>query len=553
MAIEKLNKVLYTEQDFTSAVNGVKGYLQTNYPTEFNDYVNSNLGQALIDIIAYAHQNLSWYLNRKVTDLYFPTAVTPNSISKLARMLGYKAQGASPSIAGLSVTLTDGPYSFPVQITKGFQFQGPNALIFEYRQNTPVTFAPGDTVHALDVEQGYTVINNFVSNGENNQVFRLVSVPEGKFVSVSSFEVRVDGVLWTEYPVIPFENVDAFESNILAYPPTIKFGDGVQGNVPVNGAGIEVKYFVTDGFRGRVQSQTITDPVNSLVVQFQDIPLQITQSLPSAGGDDPEDIRSITVNAPKFQRTQDRAITKGDYDYLTNLFPNVAKGDAQIIRSVSGDITINSVYSLLEDELAKLFGVSGCSVSGGEMVSGVAGTVSGYLGILYDYLDETLVDTCNSNTVQVSILSKDYARNYVSPSQTTINSLKAYLDQRKDVVHTVKVVDGISRVIPADVIVEVKASVNAIEDDVVAAIEDLLIKSDVPPLGILIEREFNKSLYLWEINKTIRDNIVDRDIDYINVMITGPIQYLDEAGNLICPDGYVIQKGTVLIKKLPRF
>lgn len=555
MAVDALNKVSYVDQEFSTAVTQIQNFLATNYADEFNDYIATNIGQALIDIIAYSEQSLMWYMNRRVTDLYFPTAVTPNSISKIARMLGYKSKGATSAQVNINITLPKGPYTFPVTINPGFQFKGPNNTIWEYRNTVPVVFAPGSVSGTLQVDQGYTVINNFVSNGQNNQFFKLLSVPTGKYVKFDSLMIKVDGVEWLEEDVIPFSGTDNYESNLVAFPPFVKFGDGVQGNVPPTGSGIEVTYVVTDGFRGRITSGGIKDPVNALIAQFQTIPLVITQPLASVGGDDPEDIRSITVNAPLFQRTQDRAITKSDYDFLSNQFANVARADAIILRGVSGDVTIQSIYSYFRQQIGLLQNVSGCTVSGGDYVSSTAIGVSGYLDVLYDYLDETISDSCRANTVQVSVLGKDSGRKYVDPLSSTLTQLKAHLDERKDVTHYVVTVSGMSKVVEANITIEVRADKNANEDDVVQGISDALIKSDVAPLGILIERDYNKSLYVWEINNAIRDTVVDADahIDFLNIKINGPTQYLDSGGNLVIPNGFVIQHGTLTITRIARF
>lgn len=766
-----LNKINYVDQDFSTAVTKIRNYLNTTYPDEFNDYVDANIGVALIDIIAYAEQNLLWYLNRKITDLYFPTAVTPRSISKLARLLGYKSAAATAAQVLVNITLPDGPYTFPVSITQNFQFQGPNNTIWEYRGATPVTFAPGETVkNDVELRQGQTVTNTFVSTGETSQFFELLSVPSGKFVEGASVEVTVDGEPWTEQPVIPFNTENNYETNLLAFPPIVRFGDGVQGAIPAVGAGIDVTYAITDGFRGRIVSQSITDPVVGLIAQFQDIPITIDQPSGSVGGDDPEDIRSIAVNAPLFQRTQDRAITKGDYDFLSNQFENVAKADAQIIRGVSGDIafneTINNIIldvsgvadGIVDESVAALSGVNAAvsgivdstssfvedakniidpyvnSISGktdnieattnsqiatmrtdigvdydaatsalfdidvesqtlidtvgtvvdiknasigevlddietavagdpleptvdalvaivrsklvemksettaattasygtidgktddvvtelnailteveslsGEIeaatltdreciasdlgqicvgissaasgyedsitgyletiVSGVAeinqiffdqtsgfvDRISGYLDELLDHANEHLSSSCDANLVQVKVLAKDAARRYVAPLQSTLDSLKAYLEERKDVTHTVSTVEGTVDVVDAVVEIEARVSENALEDQVIANIKDALDKSDEEPLGILVEREFDQPLYIWEIDGAIRERISEEDIVFINIKIVGPSEYLDDDGNLVPPTGSVIQVGSVTVTALPRF
>jgi hypothetical protein len=182
--------------------------------------------------------------------------------------------------------------------------------------------------------------------------------------------------------------------------------------------------------------------------------------------------------------------------------------------------------------------------------SGYSLSASGSLLGITDYLDDAVSDGCKSNTVQVSILGKDISRRYVDPSATTIMDLKTYLDQRKDITHNVVVVTGINRVINADVLIEVKLTDTADEDTVIQKIKDSLDKSTTTPFGILVERDFNKSLYVDEVYRTCRAVVADFEVSYLNSIINGPVQYLDARGNLICPEGFVIQTGTILIKKI---
>lgn len=555
MALADLNKVLYVDADFNTAVDNIQSFLDTEYPDEFNDYVNANIGQALIDIIAYAEQNLMWYLNRKVTDLYMSTAVTPNAVSKIARNLGYKPASATYSEVPITMTLKKGPYNFAVTINKGQQFRGPNGTTWEYRGDSPIVFAPGDTTKTFTVGEGTTVTSTFVSTGINNQVFSLRAVPTTKFVASAGFTVLVNGVEWDEYPIIPYQPISAYETNLLSTPPFVKFGDTVQGSVPPQGNNIQITFVITSGFKGRILGGGITEPIGNIVANSQAIPVTISQPGNSVGGDDPEDLRSIAVNAPAFQSTQDRAITKADYDFITNTFTNVAKGNTQVITSVSGDVVVQSLYELFRQQLS-ILKTSNCVLGpGGSQgtVSGAADTVSGYLDTLYDHMDNTFSDGCSANLVQVTVLSKDANRKYISPLQATLDSLKAYLEDRKDVTHALSVVDGTAHVLNADLVIDIKVGNNAVEDDVVQAVSDALIKSDSTPYGLLVDREFNLPLYIWDIDGAIKAAVTTGQIVYANITIAGPTDFLDDKGNLVPPIGYVIQAGTLTINKLPRF
>ena len=680
-----INKVQYVESDFATVVDSQREFINTNYPEDFNDYVNQQMAMALVDLIAYSHHTLKWYMNRRATDLYFPTAITPNAVAKISRMLGYKPRGATAAIATIQVTLSEGPYTFPIRITKGFQFNGPNDLIFEYRGDEPIIFAAGETVKTFDVKEGYSVVENHISTGDENQIFQLVNTPATRYVAQDDIVVNVNSIPWAEYDFIPYEIVQAFETDLISIPPEVKFGDGIQGSIPPNGQAIEINYFVTKGLDGRISSQSITEPTASLVVNSTDIPLTITQPDGSFGGENPETLAEIVNNAPRFQSTQDRAITKNDYDFLSNNYENIARADAQIIRTVSSDVTVNSIIDDINNDLQQMInlvnGVSGYGLVSGETekarveletinttvtgftqvqenitgfmtevlgnmsttidtvdtsmidiinhatsgcptvsgqiialaqsvtgytddldqgiadletvydsvsglgsvsgyvetietsvdavsgylyvidelaadvepvfeVSGLAENVSGYTQDMYDYLDTILSDGCRANTVQVSVLGKDASRKFVAPSETTITDLKDYLEERKDAVHTVVVVAGTERVVDANLTIEVLPTPEADVDDVINRIQDVLTKSDEEPLGLLVERNFNESLYKSDIHAAIQGVIEDFEVEYLNVIIDGPAEYLDSRGNLVIPTGFVIQTGTVNVNKL---
>lgn len=410
VGVTELNKVQYSNQDFETNVEEIKEFIRKNYADEFNDYTNSSLGMALVDIMAYVGQNLSWYMNRKITDMYLPTARTPNTVSKMARTLGYKPEGARSAQVNLGVTLKNGPYAFQITLEKPFAFKGPNGLQFEYRNNVAIVFNAGEVYKTFDVNEGQSAVDNFVGNGETNQIFYLRRVTAGKYIEEGSIVVKIGGIPWTEYPIIPFEKITAFEANILSTPPFIKFGDGIQGQIPANGVGIEVSYVICNGFNGRIAKESITGPLNPLNVNFTEIGLLISQPSASIGGDNPEDLRSITINAPAFQKSQDRAITKTDYDYLANTYPNVAKANAQVIRTIDQDYNIQQFLSYMNTYILNLKNADRYLLPRPQIQNLV--------------FSENLFD---QNTVTVNINSNIYTQSFVTDNITTLNTFASLL------------------------------------------------------------------------------------------------------------------------------
>ena len=93
----------------------------------------------------------------------------------------------------------------------------------------------------------------------------------------------------------------------------IKFGDGLFGKKPINGASINVDYIVTNGSDGNgVENFVLSDnigPGNGGEATASDITV-ITSSIQGANQ---ESIENIRFNAPRYYATQQRAVSVDDY------------------------------------------------------------------------------------------------------------------------------------------------------------------------------------------------------------------------------------------------
>jgi hypothetical protein len=159
-------------------------------------------------------------------------------------------------------------------------------------------------------------------------------------------------------------------------------------------------------------------------------------------------------------------------------------------------------------------------------VSSIGDSIKTNMNTLYDYLEKALSDGCRANTVIVSILSKNADKKYAAPTQSIMDDLWQYLDARKDIVHYVEVASGIDKVIDVNISVEVLVDANAIEDEIVNKIERALLRSDASPYGLLVERDFNVSLYVSDVFREIKKYVTDDEIDHLNVVISGPAKHV---------------------------
>jgi hypothetical protein len=346
--ILSLNRVSYSGLDFDTIEDDLRTQLQIKFAATFNDFSVSSLGIVLIDIVSFGLDTLSFYLDRRATDTYLATARTRRSVALLTRQLGYKMSGAVAASTNLQVG-TSQLYAFPIPIPKGFQFYGPNQIFFETAQAVTI---PANTLSPVTVPvyQGQTITENFVSDGSANQVFRITRVPTGASIVQGSVAVTVNGSPFSESDFISFDATDQFEIGYNDTPPTIRFGDGVAGNIPTNNASIVVTYVATLGASGMVLSNTITSPVSPLVVLFTQINLAITNPANTIGGSDLEDLDHAKTFAPLVFKSRRVAVTQGDYQalagsYVDPLFGRVAVAEAISARSASSDVELQNLLN----------------------------------------------------------------------------------------------------------------------------------------------------------------------------------------------------------------
>ena len=95
--------------DFESLRTALLNHVQTNYPEDFNDFINSSEYVALIDMMAFIGQNLAFRSDLNLRETFLETAEVRGNVLSIARQLGYKPyrnSGASSflRISALSTT-----------------------------------------------------------------------------------------------------------------------------------------------------------------------------------------------------------------------------------------------------------------------------------------------------------------------------------------------------------------------------------------------------------------------------------------------------------------
>jgi len=93
----------FSSYDFPTLRRTMIDYLRKNYPEDFNDYIESSEYLALIDLIAFLGQSLSYRVDLNARENFIETAEKKESVLRLARLVGYNASRNTPATGLLKI------------------------------------------------------------------------------------------------------------------------------------------------------------------------------------------------------------------------------------------------------------------------------------------------------------------------------------------------------------------------------------------------------------------------------------------------------------------
>lgn len=114
VAYKAFSQVDFQAYDFDTIKDALVDYVRTNFPENFNDYIESSEFVAIIEMLAFLSQSLAFRMDINSRENFLETAERRDSVFKLARMLGYNPRRNVPASGLLKIdavrtteTLTD--------------------------------------------------------------------------------------------------------------------------------------------------------------------------------------------------------------------------------------------------------------------------------------------------------------------------------------------------------------------------------------------------------------------------------------------------------------
>ena len=282
--------------DYNSIRQELINRVKVHFP-DWTDTQDSNNMLVLIEMFAGTLEQTIVYVNRQARECFLHLAQDPNNVEAHARGLGYVPQFQTPSTVQAMIRASknlDGSSVIPA----GTKFATAMDNVF-YETTTSFTFPAGSASYGpVTLAQQETWPINGQGTGSANQRLSLTKTP----VMPTSVDLYVNGVQWTR--VDHFVDSDSQSTHFkvtvdLNGYATVLFGDGVNGQVPTQGAAFGGTYKTGGGKAGAIAPNQLGRCVSEILDSFTGLPISLSAAndTPAVPGADKETVDQIRVRA----------------------------------------------------------------------------------------------------------------------------------------------------------------------------------------------------------------------------------------------------------------
>ena len=126
----KIKKQDYLKRDFSTIRLDIENILKVYFPKQWQDFNVTSAGMALVDLLAYVSDLLSYYTDKRFNELFLDGVSETSSAYRIAKTLGYKVPGVrgSSTLVNVSIrvpALSTGPDEQYLPIFRpGVRFEG---------------------------------------------------------------------------------------------------------------------------------------------------------------------------------------------------------------------------------------------------------------------------------------------------------------------------------------------------------------------------------------------------------------------------------------------
>lgn len=323
------------ELDFNSIKTNLKNFLRSQ--SEFQDFDFEGSGMSvLLDLLAYNTHYMGYYLNMVGNESFLDTAQLRESIISISKLMNYVPRSSQGATTKINLVVTPAPGSedtsaLALTLDKytrllGADINGINYPFVTLYSNTSIKTNGSFVFANVNIKQGEVITRQYEMDSQNTR--RRFKIPSAN-ADISTLQVSVQESSTNTYTTVYslYDDVTLVQGNTAAYfveedtdlNYVVYFGDDIIGKKPKIGNIINLTYLDTVGeAANNIANFSFTDKIGGKYSSN----VIVTATSPTFGASKKETIEEVRFRAPYHYTTQNRAVTKGDYETLiTKDFP----------------------------------------------------------------------------------------------------------------------------------------------------------------------------------------------------------------------------------------
>lgn len=315
----------YTDKDFDSIKLRLRNLVRSVFP-EWTDFNVADFGNILLELFAQVGDILGFYQDNQARQSRITTATQRKALLGLVKLISYTPATATPATADLLITLPAAPAGDAVFPIGSFVRTEDSLNPARYQLLETVTIAAGASPATITVsaENSESKDQVFATTGLPNQAFLLSSTPfiDGSCIIIAGngSYTQVDNLL-DSTPTDRHFTVQVDQNDRA----TVKFGNGINGAIPIGT--LTIDYKVGGGSGGRVEMNKLKVFEQAQWLDSLGNPLSptVTNPLESSGGTDRQSVAQIKERGPASLRVLNRTVAREDYEINALRLPAVAR------------------------------------------------------------------------------------------------------------------------------------------------------------------------------------------------------------------------------------
>lgn len=330
----------YTKRDYERSRQEGLAKIPIISEGKWTDLNASDPGIIILDYLHALVDLINYYQDHQALETFISTAKERGNLFRLAKQLSYKVRSAKGATCDFRFT-SSFHYNHPIKIPKYTKITVSPDITYLVAEDT---YLPTNAV-SVDVPavQGTVYNTSYVGTGISR--FSEIENAENQYVTLTASNIDIDTIeiynnstkkYWKEVDYIVFSDATAEVYQLELTPMNsvvIKFGDGVRGLVPSETDEFTITYLTTSAESGKIGANSKIDHVDSVYDNGNYVDLIVSNPRASIGGTSVQSSISIKENAPGVIKSQYRAVTLSDFEYLAETVEGVLKAKAYDINT----------------------------------------------------------------------------------------------------------------------------------------------------------------------------------------------------------------------------